>query len=96
MPNSKMPFNRSTSHDFHQYHHHSREMTRMSNTAEILIKQFTMHRNNISDLEGSDTWPWKRLKDEFVNFFVPKSSHDEVSELFPKYRTRLQNNFFVR
>lgn len=81
-------------------------MSRMSNTAEILTKQFreTMRRNNI-DMDEDDTgWPWKRFKKEMLNFFVQKSSSnhstdssgtEEINELFPKYRMRLQNNFFV-
>ena len=82
-------------------------MSRMSNTAEILTKNFRENfRRNATDSEDGDTgWPWKRFKEEMLNFFVQKSSHstdvasssvsDEVNELFPKYRMRLQNNFFV-
>jgi len=69
----------------------------MSNTAEYLTKHFreVTGQTNLNDLEGNDIWPWKRFKEELFNFFVTRSSSDEVSELFPKYRTRLQNNFFV-
>lgn len=73
-------------------------MARASNTAEILTKQFrdTMRRNNIDSIDCNDPWSWKRFKQELINFFVhDESTDDEVNELFPKYRTRLQNNFFV-
>lgn len=94
--------------------------SRMSNTAEILTKQFrdAMRQSNLHDLEGIDRgWQWKRFKEEALNFFVSKSTQQNthrnstksegsssnisassgggVNELFPKYRMRLQNNFFV-
>lgn len=86
----------------HPEHHGN--MSRMSNTAEILTKQFreAVQKRNLSHMEGANTgWQWKRFKDEMLNFFVQQSesidlsASEEVNELFPKYRMRLQNNFFV-
>lgn len=104
-------------------------LSRMSNTAEILTKQFreAMRQSHMHDLEGADSgWQWKRFKEEALNFFVAEHHHHHspenhhhhrdstkseadsassyvsagnhgggVNELFPKYRMRLQNNFFV-
>lgn len=80
-------------------------MPRMSNTAEILTKQFrgaTLRRDSSLSLDHSPngtSWSAKKILNELSNFF---SGHDkdtaeneEINELFPKYLTRLQHNFFV-
>ena len=87
---------------------HASVMPRMSNTAEILTKQFRENIRrasipSVTDEPGDQRWSWQRFKQEFLN--LTPSSEDQsggslhhqqqVNELFPKYLTRLQHNFFV-
>lgn len=85
-------------------------MSRMSNTAEILTKQFRQQHirkqsdDNIIHTTNNDDdddvqWSWKRFIQEFFCLnqqMSSKDSDDEMNELFwKKYLKKLQINFFV-
>lgn len=97
----------SSTNDMFADHNAHNNMPRMSNTAEILTKQFrgaTIRRDSSFEQHaaggGGGSWSAKKILNELSNFFSANDNTDtaeseEINELFPKYLTRLQHNFFV-